>query len=84
MTTALAAMVGLIAGLGVAWIVYYFCFARRRSDGNGITEGLLEDIAQRAKVVRQGSEDVEMRVARLQELRRIRERSNSHNGNGGE
>lgn len=84
MTTVLAAIVGLTVGLGGAWIVYYFCFARGRSDGNGITENLLEDIARRAKIVRQGSEDVEMRVARLQELRRIRERRNSHNGNGGE
>lgn len=83
MTMVLVAIAGLIVGLGVAWIVYYLCFSRR-SDGNGITEGLLEDIARRAKIVRQGSEDVEMRVARLQELRRIRERRNSHNGNGGE
>lgn len=84
MTSIAIGILGLLAGTLIAWLVYRLCLR----DGNGsrtVNEEVLEDIAMRARSIRQSSEDIETRVARLQELRRIRERVNNYKeSDGGE
>lgn len=84
MTPIVIAVSGILVGLVIAGIIYWLCLR----DGNGsrtVNEEVLEDIAIRARSIRRSSEDIETRVARLQELRRIRERvSQGDRGQDGE
>lgn len=74
MTSIAIGVAGVFAGILIAWIIYWLCL-KNGSGSRAFNEEALEDIAMRARSIRQSSEDIETRVARMQELRRIRERA---------
>lgn len=78
MTPIAIGALGLLAGILIAWIIYQLCLRDGNNSRGGVSEEVLEDIARRTRSIRESSEDLETRVARLQELRRIRERVNQH------
>lgn len=80
MTSITVGVLGLLGGILVAWIIYQLCIKNMISPPM-MNEEWLEDIANRARSIRQSSEDIETRVARLQELKRSRERPSNHEDN---
>lgn len=75
-------LLGLIAGISLAWVIWKICsnngwWPSAASD-DGATESLLDQVEDRLSGIREDAEQAEARIARLREIRRQREAQAGH------